>query len=336
MTGNKAHRTETVVGISILLVLAGISTGIFYQQFHLNPAVLSIESTESMIPGDSIPMIKGAMETLLPLPDHIVPMTPAETFGPDNLSDKINGKAELYLSAGFLNLKSQRFAVWDRSDLWMELFLYDMGSSENAYAVFSGQRRADAAPLKITPYAYRTDSGFFLAHGPYYVEIIAAGKSAALVDAMQATAEAFVENNKAPEIAFDPVALFPGADLDRSSITLLSKDAFGYTNFNQVYIADYQMDDTILTAFVSRQKTSERAEAVISGYREFLLSFGGKDMGPEFGGQAVTAVEILGAIELFFSHGPYVAGVHESLDPDRATQLARRLNKHLLEVGGDL
>ena len=52
-----------------------------------------------------------------------VPLTAGEIFEAQNLSDKINGKAELYLSAGFVRLISQRFKDERGSDLWIEAFL---------------------------------------------------------------------------------------------------------------------------------------------------------------------------------------------------------------------
>ena len=58
-----------------------------------------------------------------------------------SLSDKINGKAELYLAAGFARLETQRFALTDNPGQWMERYLYDMGQHANAFSVFSAQRR---------------------------------------------------------------------------------------------------------------------------------------------------------------------------------------------------
>jgi uncharacterized protein DUF6599 len=335
MAENKQHLSETVVSISILLVLFGIGLGVFYQQFTLNPAVLSVQSTESMISRRPMSSDADTVRAIISLPENLVPMTPAETFEPQNLSDKIDGKAELYLSAGFRKLQSQRFTIRDRSDLWMELFLFDMGGGANAYAVFSGQRRDDAVPLNITPYAYQTENALFLAHGPYYMEIIGAQESTALANAMHVLAETFVEKNRDTSIAVDPADLFPKPNLEQSSLTLLSKDAFGYEKFSQVYIAEYLIDDTTLTAFISRRKTPEEAKAIMTGYRTFLISFGGKDIGTELGGLDFEAVDILGAFELFFSHGPYVAGVHESADMRQGNKLILMLKQHLSLVGGD-
>lgn len=48
------------------------------------------------------------------------------------------------------------------------LRFYDMGNSQNAFSVFSAQRRKDADPLNLTRYAYRTSNAIFLIHGRYY------------------------------------------------------------------------------------------------------------------------------------------------------------------------
>ena len=70
------------------------------------------------------------LEKFSPLPQGLKPLTAPETFKADTLSDKIDGKAELYLSAGFNRLFSQRFRDEKASDLWIEAFVYDMGNGK--------------------------------------------------------------------------------------------------------------------------------------------------------------------------------------------------------------
>jgi len=78
-----------------------------------------------------------------------------ETFTADNLYDKVDGKADLYLTAGFVGLQCQRLALKATNDVWMEWFVYDMGTLPQAFSVFSLQRRAEAQTLDLTPFAYQ-------------------------------------------------------------------------------------------------------------------------------------------------------------------------------------
>ena len=57
------------------------------------------------------------------------------TYGRDNLYDYINGGAELYLSYGFKKCINRTYLLPEQPDIVVDLF--DMGTSQNAYGVFS-------------------------------------------------------------------------------------------------------------------------------------------------------------------------------------------------------
>lgn len=61
-----------------------------------------------------------------------------QAFTPENLFDYINGGAELYLSYGFKSVLSRTYTNADRPEIIADIF--DMGSSENAFGVFSHSR----------------------------------------------------------------------------------------------------------------------------------------------------------------------------------------------------
>lgn len=75
------------------------------------------------------------------LPDEIADWRkePREwKFDPDNLYDYINGGAELYLSYGFQGVINRTYRQVDQPDIIVDVF--DMGSSSNAYGVFTHSR----------------------------------------------------------------------------------------------------------------------------------------------------------------------------------------------------
>ncbi|MBM4397772.1 MAG: hypothetical protein FJ087_19045, partial [Deltaproteobacteria bacterium] len=69
---------------------------------------------------------------------------PSERFGPDTLSDKINGRADFYLDAGFVGLTCAVVASGTHRDLRFEACDYDMGSFRGAFSVYSRQVRPEA------------------------------------------------------------------------------------------------------------------------------------------------------------------------------------------------
>ena len=326
---------QTLSSLAILTLLIMIAAGVTIAQYRYNPAVLQKDAllpTANNIGRSSPP---SSDKSFLPLPQGLVPLTAGEIFEAPNLSDKINGKAELYLSAGFTRLVSQRFKDERVSDLWIEAFVYDMANNHNAFSVFSAQRREDGEPLDLTPHSYRTSNALFLVHGNYYVEIIASEASERVVPPMKQLAERFIRNTGSKTAVISEMELFPQQDLVANSIALISSDAFGYEGFNKVYTAEYELDGTGLMAYFSRRQSKDDADKLASAYREFLMTFGGQAIEDQLPIKDAHLVEILDTYEIIFSHGDYMAGIREAASIDQAKKMALRLYDRLKEVSGD-
>jgi hypothetical protein len=326
---------QTFSSLAILTTLIIIGTGVILAQYRFNPAVLQKEALLATADQTSRSSLPSSDKSFLPLPQGLAPLTAAEIFETQNLSDKINGKAELYLSAGFARLVSQRFKAERASDLWIEAFIYDMTDSHNAFSVFSAQRREDGVPLDITPHSYRTPNALFFIHGSYYVEIIASEASERVAQPMKMLAARFIRNTRTKTAVINEMELFPQQDLVADSIALISSDAFGYEGLNKVYTAEYELDGTRLMAYFSRRQTGADAEKLASAYRDFLVNFGGQEIEIQLPIESAQLVEILDTYEIIFFYGAYLAGVREAATIDQAKKLVLRLYDRLKEVSGE-
>lgn len=332
---DKRH-TETFISISVLLVLTGIAAWIFLAQFHFNPAVLPMEVlTSGNTEGLPVPETQPVL-SLISLPENTVPLTKPEIFDAGTLSDKIDGKAELYLSAGFLKLQCQRITENSRPESWAEVFVYEMGNPDNAFAVFSSQRRKDAQPLDIAEFSYRTRNAVFLAHGNYYLEIISSAVSEENLDFMNSLLKHFVRDHPVKTAsAVRETDLFPQSGLIENSIILLSSDVFGYHELNRVFTAAYKIGGTEITAFLSRRETSQEADRLASGFYAFLLTFGAKEQElTKVIGNAKLA-EIMETYNIIFSRGPFLAGIHEAENKEAAEKLADSLYRQISAPAGE-
>ena len=326
---------QTFLSLIILGVLAVISGGVFWVQFSYNPAV---QQMSSAIPVEG--KIEAAPSTsdkkqLISLPSGQSPLSPLETFDAVTLSDKINGKAELYLSAGFLRLHSQRFTNEAAGDAWMEVFVYDMQSAQNSFSVFSAQRREDARTLDLGQHAYQTQNAIFFAHGPFYVEIVATDVSETIIQAMITFAQDFIAKHPVENQTIGEKELFPTEGLIPNSISLVSADAFGYDRFDQIFTATYKIEGHELMAYYSRRQTPREAEELASSYRNFLAEFGGKPAESDLNIKSAEMINILDTYEIVFSHGPYLAGVREAADKQPARELALQLFRRIKETTGE-
>jgi hypothetical protein len=327
-TGQK----QTFISLAILGVLAIIAGGIFFVQFNYNPAVKPVSSVLSV--GHQIEKAPAVSSenSLISFPPGQTPLGALETFDAANLSDKIDGKAELYLTAGFTRLFSQRFEDKTVGDVWMEVFIYDMQSNQNAFSVFSAQRREDAQTLDIEQYAYQTQNALFFVHGSFYVEIIASDVSVSVFEPMTRFAEAFIEKHPVKTQTIAEKELFPEKGMVQDSISLISANAFGYERFDHTFTATYRIEGIEFTAFISRRKTPREAQELVAGYLDFLTAFGGKPTDNDLEIKTARMIYILDTYEIVFSYGSYLAGVREAPEKQPAQELAMQLFNRIKEA----
>ena len=323
----KPGKVETRLSMALIAILLVVVTGVFMRQFQINPGVVALrpESQPHTQPSGS------GLQTLIDTAGSgIAPFSLPERFGPDTLYEKINGRADLYLSSGFASLKTQRFSIDKTGGAWAEVFVYDMATPENAFSVFSMQRREDAEAAGIVPNAYRTENAMFLAHEQFYLEIIGADASEALLQAIGLLAHAFVQVHGGTTMATAPGSgLFPEGGLQAGSLQLIAANAFGYEQLDRVYTADYLVEGARLTAFVSDRHTAEAASALAVEYRQTLVSYGASTIDAPLPVEGAVVIQFFDAYEIVFSRGRYLAGVHEAGSLEAAGALARQLAGHL-------
>ena len=320
---NERGRTERWAGFIILLCLAGIAAGVFLKQFSFNPAVLvataaapeAAKTVSSPSPGETPPT----------LPPELAALSAPETFAPDDLFNKIDGKADLYLTAGFVQLRCQRFALKAASDTWMEWFVYDMGALPQGFSVFSLQRRSEAQALDLTPFAYQTQNSLYFVSGRYYVEAVTAMPTEPMMAAMLAMARQFVAANPPGATRIPELKLFPPENLEAGSQGLQVADAFGFDRFTNVFTAKYRVDNAEVLAFLEITKTTAEAAALRDAYRSFLLANGGKEIEAGNAASLGKPINFMDGSEIIFADGNTVAGIHAAPDAASAAKVAQQL-----------
>lgn len=326
-------KTEIYVGYTILLVLVVISVGIFLQQSRYNSSIFEPTTFQTKGPALTSPPASFPSDLIQYAPHQLTALTPPESFGSENLSDKINGKAELYLSAGFARLVSQRFTMEAEPTAWMEVFIYDMGSPRGSYAVYSMQKRSDAIELDMGDFAYRTENALYFVHGSYYVEIVASIAQERMAGLILSFGDNFIHKTTTGTQAINEFTLFPTKHLNKASIALLPSDAFGFQQFDSIFTAQYTVGDAELTAFLSRRQSTVEAATLVESYTSFLREFGGTELESTLNIPGVRLVEIMDTFELIFSRGSILAGVHGAENRKAAEELALMLNRSLTEKG---
>jgi len=333
---NRAGTVETAIGLIILVLLVTVAVWVLTVQNKFNPAVKALLQGEfygqSWADSETPPSDGGAADAKgfeQIAPDNLKPIGVVEQFGPDTLSDKIDGKAELYLACGFENLRCQRFALRTDPNKWMEWFEYDMGDQYNAFAVYSLQRRESAVPLDVVPYAYRTKNAIFYVAGKYYIEAVAAEPDPTLIEAMIEMAKTHVATFPETPEELPELKWFPSDGLIPHSHTLQVTGAFGFEKFGRVFSARYNIEGREARAFITQCDNASSASNLAAEYCKFLLDNGGQPISYPSPMPELKIIQSYDGVTAVFVQGRFLAGVQGAESPEIAVRLATQLKSHL-------
>lgn len=315
------------IAILLLMLLAGILAAVFviqarYDRTVFNPQQVLAASLQQQEQA-------GQSDTLFAetTPEGFTLMTAMEQYGPDNLYEKINGKAPLYLDSGFEQLRTQRFVHNDNEQDWFELYLYDMGTPQNAFSVYSTQKRLGVRDLDLARYAYETDDALFAAAGEYYIELIGTGQSDGLIEPKRQTLMNLIGTLDIADGPGDETPVFPAEGLMPGTESLSVAATFGYEPFTNVYTAQYEAQPEPVMLFYTRRDTAEQAGRLGKSYIKFLRENGADPVEADI--DFAQVLDFYGMIEVVFVKGDYVAGVHAASDAGQAVEFARRLYENL-------
>jgi hypothetical protein len=260
-------------------------------------------------------------------------LSKVEVYNSENLYEKINGKAPLYTESGFEELFTQRFVSTSDPNLWMELYIYDMGKIKNAFAVYSVQRRDESEAFPSMQLAYKTGNALYFVHGKYYIELIGSSESGELFSAIAEAARKIGTNLAVdPNIKITELAFLPQENLVSGSIKLYLVNAFGFEKLTNIFTAKYQVGNETVTAFMSNRAGIKDAEAMAESYRNFLIENGAVIKSTANKMLVGKVMDSYGTTEIVFTAGHFVAGVHEAENQQAAEKLAEILINRLNEI----
>ncbi len=307
--------TATAVCLLVFLVLvAGAVVGTGLRQ--------SLPHGSASTPAPADPA--QSSESSIPAPPGFRAASKAETYNPETLYEKIDGKADMYLEAGFRSLLCQRFVSEKDGSLWLEVFVYDMATPVNAFGVYGQQKRSGVTDLDITPFAYKTVDGVYLAAGAAYIEMHGSVANQELSAAMLAVAKSLAGTTGTDSGLAAAIAIFPKEGQIAGSSALYPVDAFGCSLLTNVYTMQYDIGGKTVMAFVSPRESVEAAAKLASEYAKFIVENGGKET-PVHSRFPVAAFELYGSTEIILVRGSIVAGVHGAEDVAAAMAQAQKL-----------
>jgi hypothetical protein len=230
-------------------------------------------------------------------------------FTADNLYERINGRAELYLAYDVISLTTATFE--DKTDIerFVELSVFDMGNPTNAFGIFSVERFQGDPHLDLGRMSYRSDSNVYVWKGKYYVTIVVSDSTEEFeqisLDLARKITSALTDSGE----GVWGLSALPQDNLITDSVQYFKVDALGLDFLQNTYTAEYLKGETTIKVFLSQQASPDVAQDLVERYAEYSQEYGQGNKRTIINGAEFVLCDMGGTFDVVFRKGRIVSGV---------------------------
>jgi hypothetical protein len=239
------------------------------------------------------------------------------------LYEFLNGGAELYFEYGIVAAASAEYKTG--SELGIEVSVYDMGSEEGAFGIYSTFRYAGADFVAIGGEGLKTEASLDFWKGRYYCKILSFDADPRAQTAMVDLATELAGKLTGPSDFPAIVKLLPEegrvAGTEKYFRNQLGLNNIHYVDSENVLrlgdategaVAEYELGPERVRGFLIRYASEADAEEALGMYARHLEA--GPQATPAAGG---VRVELAGGKWVFAAHeGRYIIGVWDAVDEE--------------------
>ena len=259
------------------------------------------------------------------------PMGPTEFYGPNNLFEKIDGRAPAYLGFNFQQLRCRSFSLAAAAGSFVDVFEYRFDTPINAFGMFALERDPKGQNLAFAPDGYSGEMGFFFRQGNCYVQVIASDLKPPTVALARSLAEERAKALPVDDAGLDARRRLPTVGLLPETVAFVQENALGQAFLKNVFQANYDFSGKKLPFFLMKT-TPEDAAAAWKQFLDFCGQFGGKATPlPDTAGAKLFQAENFGTWKVIYQKDGEIGGVFDADDGDKArafveAYLAGKLN----------
>jgi hypothetical protein len=309
------HSSKKIIGF--LLLMSTIDSGII--------------NTPQTVPEGDNPASQKNLARLINdfTPEHWKIYDRVMHFTPKTLYQQINGRAEYYIAYNVVGLT---FASLDNeadSDISLNISIFDMGSPINAFGAFSGERSNEFQSLDLGREAYVTDANYYIWHGQYYIQIMALDTLKVLKTVGADIAKKLtivLEDSREPVWG---LTMLPEANRVPHSIQYFAVDAMGLDFMRNTFIAKYRIGETVLSAFLSKDISSESAQRTLNNFTIHAKQYGSGSCLISRDNIQLLSCDMGGSYDVIFQKDSFIAGVTGIENENMAIQAAIDLWKQI-------
>ena len=246
-------------------------------------------------------------------------------FTADNLYERINGRAELYLAYDVISLATATYE--DKTDIsrFIEVSVFDMGDPINAFGIFSVERFQGEPPLDLGRMSYRSEANAYIWKGRYYITIVTSDSTDEFQHISLALAREVTASLADTGEPVWGLSALPQDHLIHDSVQYFKVDAMGLDFMQNIYTAEYRQGETTIKAFLSRQASPDAALDLVERYAEYSREYGQGYKHTKKDGLDFVLCDMGGIFDVILQKNRMVCGVIAVKDKDMAMKMASDL-----------
>ncbi len=315
-------RGERVAGAVILLLLLGTGVAIAVKGQVYDPDLFALND-------DLLGEAPSPFARVLPVSWESPTWQPAQTverYGPNNLYEKINGRADEYLAYSVQGLEVQSFTAQPDDGRFVDVYLYDMGTPLDAFGIFSTERTPGADPVTLGKEGYDAQGSIFFHQSQFYAQVIPAEADPESLEAALTIAQlvAAMLPADAEDAAGDPAALLPPDGLDPESVQYVKEDVLGLDFLRNGIMATYEIAGESLSVFLIREESPDTAAAALDQYAAYIARYGTVVQDASTARGRWIVGDVSGFFDVVFTQGEWIGGVSGAMAREPAERLAEQ------------
>lgn len=227
-------------------------------------------------------------------------------YSPDNLWDYINGAADGYLTYGFRNLYMAEYTK-GKNRIKVEVYIHK--DEKNAFGIYTAERSPDYNFLDIGVQGYQSGGALNYFTGNKYIKMHTDSDKNSIHKAMKDIAQKLAENQEGSPDFPDILNYFPQKAKMPHRERFIARNFLGHEFFNEVFTADYKVNNEKFTLFITEKSSPEECKMLIRNYMDFT----GQEISPVEQGLFLIKDRYNGDIPLIWD-GKYIYGIYDCED----------------------
>ncbi|MDR1814878.1 MAG: hypothetical protein LBR18_08550 [Tannerella sp.] len=225
------------------------------------PALVGAQSSFS-----AAPTPEEIFSSLPDIPGWTKP-TDKEVFDSENLFDRINGAAPLFIESGFCEMTTFDYT---KGNDYITVQVYRHATPQDAFGMYAAERSPELTFYKIGGEAHGNNESLFFFSGVLYVKMQSNAASENVNAAMCKIAESIAakidKNQQGYPSLFN---VFPDANKIEGSEMYVTSSYIGHDFLNKVYACRYKTENLKYQLFIIDMGNADAAKEIMKKYLEF-------------------------------------------------------------------